>query len=265
MSLNSYKALAVSAISLLTLAGSAQATLFSFASDDDSNAFTFRGTASTGTDFMIRNARDPLQNLVTLKIDDNNLSGPTVALDVGFLASFSVTYQGSVGFAGLQTHTYAVAGSFSFVDRTTGAALLTGTIGAATPAVMTILGNGTSWGSAGSIFGSDSAANVSTAVQWTATPALVTLAANQGFNLSNYGIIGGQASNLPDDFSFTLTALAAATGGAVPINAQTRLPTASWLSEGSFSGTALTGIPTPGAVSLLGLAGLMAMSRRRRD
>jgi len=264
MALNSFK-LAASILSIMTLAGTANASLFSFASDDDSSQFTFRGTAGTGSTFGIVNGRDPTSTPVTLKIDDNNGPLATVSLNVGFRSNFTATFANSVGVAGATTYVYTVTGTFSFVDNATGAALLTGTIGTAQPAAMTILGSSTAWGSSGSIFDSDTAYNFAGAVTWTSTAALATAMMGAGAaNPLNYGIpAAGGTSNTPDDFSFTLTNLNS-NGGPVPITSPGRLPTTAWASEGSFSGSAINGIPSPGALTLVGVAGLLSMSRRRR-
>jgi uncharacterized protein (TIGR03382 family) len=97
---------------------------------------------------------------------------------------------------------------------------------------------------------------------WSATSDFLTYAqSSAGANLVNYGVVGGGSSTTPDDFAFTLTNLNS-NGGGVPINATTRLPSAAFQSEGSFSGTA--NIPTPGAAGLLAAGGLMVLSRRRR-
>lgn len=252
----------IGVVTLLGLVGSAQAALFSFASDDDSSQFTFRGTAGSGSTFTISNGRSPSSTPVTLKIDDNNGALPTVALDVGFIADMTAHWEGSVGVAGSQTHVYSVLGSFSFVNAA-GAPLLTGTFSSPnTPTVMTVLGSMTAWGSSGSIFGSDTVSGFAGAVTWTATADLIALANSQGVNLAQYGIAAGN-SNAPDDFSFTLTSLNAANAN-VPIDSMSRLPTAAWQSEGSFSGSAVNGIPSPGAISLLGVAGLILAGRRQR-
>jgi len=263
MALNSFS-LTASVLSILALAGTANASLFSFASDDDSSQFTFRGTAGSGSTFGIVNGRDPAGTPVTLKIDDNNGALPTISLNVGFRANFTATFANSVGIAGAMTYVYTVSGTFSFVDVNTGAALLTGSIGANNPAALTILGSNTSWGSSGSIFDSDSAYNFAGAVMWTATAGLGTAITNAGANPTNYGIAAaGGTSNTPDDFGFTLTNLNS-NGGPVPITSPGRLPTTAWASEGSFSGSAINGIPSPGALTLVGLAGLIGTSRRRR-
>lgn len=263
MSIVSKRAFIFSALSTLALAGSAHATLFSFASDDDSGAFTFRGTAATGNSFNIRNGSDPASNTVTLRVDDNNGSRPTAQFAVGFRANITAQYQGSVGMMGSQqTHAYSITGTFAFVDRTSGADLLLCTFtSTATPGLLSIGGRDTTWGTGGSALASDSASGVSTAITWTATPAFFTFAAGQSINLADYGVAGSTTAS-GDDFAFTLTALNT-NGGSVPIDSVTRLPSAAFQSEGSMSGTA-SFVPAPSTLGLLGAAGLASLRRRRR-
>lgn len=268
MSLNSFSGLSrtnrvLPILSILTvagLAGSAQAALFSFASDDASNAFTFVGTAGAGNSFTMtqQGARIP----VTLKIDDNNGPLPSVALNVFFEAEFTLGWIGSLGTGNSQTHAYSATGNFRFVDANGGVLLSIATTGQ-NPAGMTIGGTMSNWASAGSLFGSDNADGGT--VAYTTSPALFTLASGAGANLEQYGIFGGaNATSIgTDDFGFSLTFVSAATGGAVPINSTSRLPTGAWRAEGSYSGSA-TWIPAPGTMALVGIAGGLIARRRRR-
>lgn len=250
-------------LSILTaagLTGSAQAALFSFASDDASNAFTFVGTAGAANTFTMtqQGARIP----VTLKIDDNNGPLPTVALNVFFEAEFTLGWIGSLGTGNSQTHAYSATGNFRFVDANGGVLLSIATTGQ-NPAGMTIGGTMSNWASAGSLFGSDNAGGGT--VAYTTTPALFTLASGAGANLEQYGIFGGaNATSIgTDDFGFSLTFVSAATGGPVPIDSTSRLPTGAWRAEGSYSGSA-TWIPAPGTMALVGIAGGLIARRRRR-
>ena len=75
MSLDLYRGVSrtsrvLSITALLGLAGSANAALFSFASDDASSQFTFQGTAAAGNSFSVTHTGNRVP--VTLKIDDNN-------------------------------------------------------------------------------------------------------------------------------------------------------------------------------------------------
>jgi hypothetical protein len=247
------------------LAGSAQATFLSFASDDATNGFTFRGTAGTGTTFNITNANAPsATNQFALKIDDNNGPLPTVSINAGFLANFTATWQGSQAVFGNFAHVYSVVGSFTFTNPANPAQVwLTGTVNnAQTPGILTIPGSANQWGSAGSISGSDVTANFAGTVVYTATQGFINFAQGLGINLASYNITAGSSIS-PDDFAFTLSVINAGPG-AVPINPTTRLPTSAWQSEGSYSGAAPNGIPNPGAVSLLVAGGLIFAGRRRR-
>jgi len=244
---------------MLSLCGSASAATFSFASDDESDAFTFRGTAASGTSFQMLHARNP-RDRVTLKIDDNNGSRPTISLSVGFVANLTLNWVGSVGTGSAQTHAYSVTGSFAFVDVNTGADLLTINLTGQSPAGMAIGGTMSQWGSAGGLFGSDNTGGGS--VSYVTTPAL--FAAAGATNLNDYGIFGGAnaTSTGPDDFGFSLT-FVNASGTNVAIDQTSRLPTSAWNAEGSYSGAARW-VPAPGAIATLGLAGLLLGGRRRR-
>src|ERR1041384_118940 len=72
--------------SALSLATSAQATFFSFASDNNSNSFTFAGTAGAGGSFTINESTRPTG--FNLLIDDNNGSFASVSIPVEFRANF---------------------------------------------------------------------------------------------------------------------------------------------------------------------------------
>lgn len=243
---------------LLSLAGSAQAALFSFASDDASSQFTFLGTAGAGTTFTASASGGGTGVPVTLKIDDNNGALPTVSLNVRMIATFTFAYVSSIGTMNNQTHAYSVVGMFGFVDAA-GAPLLTVNVTTQNPAGLAIGGTMTQWFSAGGLFGSDNAGGGT--VAYTPTAALFTAGTAAGANLNNYGIFNGTSTG-PDDFGFSLT-FVNANNLPVSIDAQTRLPTAAWRAEGSYSGSA-TWIPSPGSAAMIGLAGLLAAGRRRR-
>jgi hypothetical protein len=255
--------LAVSGLCSSAAAGLVGGPLLSFASDNDSDAFTFRGTAAAGNTFSIRNGRDPMANPLMLRIDDRNGSLPTVSMNVGFLADFTATWQGSVGVAGNFAHVYSVLGTFGFVNPANPAQVwLTGTVSnASTPGILTIPGPANQWGSAGSISGSDVTANFAGAVVYTATQALINAAQGLGINLAPYFISPGTSIS-PDDFAFSMSVLTSGPG-AVPISPITRLPTSGWQSEGSYSGATFL-IPAPGALGLLAWGGVVAAGRGRR-
>lgn len=255
--------LSTGVIAAATLAGSAHATFFSFASDNDHTSYTFRGTAGAAGSFTI--TEDGPTSPFTLFVDDNN--GPLAALPVAtrFTANLNATWVASTNiFANVWQHSYSFAGNFQFLDPNTGAAILTITVGPNNRGVFTVPGGQNSWSSAGAILGADSFADVT----YTAFPALVA-ALGGAANAANYGIVipnGISASSTgPDDLGFDLTVLNSGTMGInVGLDPQTHLPTTTWASESSYSGSAIGGIPTPGATALLACAGLMVARRRRK-
>lgn len=255
---------AASMLCVLGLAASAQASLFSFASDSNPSGFTFCGTAGSGGGFTITN--DQQGNIFKLVIDDNNGSLPSFTLDVNFEANMSAAWVATTPIAGPTVlHSYSVTNApggyaFRFRDLSNGQVLLTASLDGGSEGVFSMLGTGTSWSSAGAIRASDTFANV----RYTASQALVDRIVSLGRDPGAYGINVGDSVAL-DDFGFDLTLLGlVGTNGTVSIDAQTRLPTAAWKSEGSFSGSAVNGIPGPASAALIGIAGLI-IARRRRE
>lgn len=253
------------AAAVLVCAGSANATLFSFASDSNDQLTTFLGTAGSGSTFSI-NDRGPA-NRFSLLIDDNN--GPLAAFSrtVRFEADMSATWVASPTIFGTTVqHIYTITNgsqgfAFRFVDPVDGAVLLTASLDTSSQGVFSVPGTATTWSSTGAVLGSDSFANV----RYTATQSLVNKMTIAGFNPTAYGIAAGDSIG-PDDFGFDLTTLfvRGSTNNPVTLDPQTRLPTVGWEAEGSFSGSALNGfIPAPGAMALLGLGGVFAARRRR--
>lgn len=259
---------AAAAAGVVALASaSAHASLFSFASDTNTGP-TFVGTAGgvggTAGAFDIRDSGP--SNQFQLVIDDNNGPAPSAALGVRFEANMRAQWVATTPIAGPTVlHSYSVingplgAFAFRFSDLTTGETLLSASLDGGTQGVFSVVGTNSSWSSAGAIRASDSFA----AVTWTATQALVNKLIGLGVNPETYGIRAG-ASIGPDDFGFDLTALVTDAGGGVAINQNTHAPTTGWHSEGSFSGSAVSGIPSPGSVVLMGMCGLLSIQRRRR-
>lgn len=249
------------ALVIALAAGSAHATLFSFASDVNSNGYTFAGTAGSNGSFNITDFSRP--NTFNLLIDDDNGPNPTISIPVEFRANLTANTGTSTQIVGnLWQHSYRVSGSFGFYD-TMGNALLTVNIDSAAPALFTVPGTQNAWSSTGAVLGADSFANIT----YTATSRLVT-AMGGAATAANYGITldtSGSGSSIgPDDFGFDLTALnGGAIGLAVALDPTTRLPTAAWRSESSFSGSVAGVIPTPASASLLALGALMSLRRRK--
>jgi len=261
MSYRSFRAAGVGVLALAAAAGSARATLFSFASDVNSNAYTFAGTAGVAGTFNITDFSRP--NTFNLLVDDNNGPMPTVSVPVEFRAALVASGGTSTNIGGsLFQHSYRVSGNFGFYDMM-GNPLLTVNIGAGAPGVLSVPGTSSQWSSSGAVLGADSFADVT----YTATQAFVT-ALGGSANAALYGITLGASSSAssvgPDDFSFSLTVInSGAPGVAVNIDAITRAPTTSWRSESSFSGSATGGIPAPGSTALLAVAAGLILRRRR--
>lgn len=267
MSVRPLGALAAFAAGVVVLASSsAHASLFSFASDTNTGP-TFVGTAGgaggTASAFDIRDSGPA--NTFQLVIDDNNGPAPSASVGVRFEANMRAQWVASTPIAGPTVlHSYSVVngplGSFAFrfKDLVSGETLLTASLDGGTQGVFSVVGTNSSWSSAGAIRASDSFATVT----WTATQALVNKLIGLGVNPETYGIRAGSSIG-PDDFAFDLTALVTEAGGSVAINPNTHAPTTGWRSEGSFSGSAVNGVPSPGSLALLGIGGLIATRRRR--
>jgi MYXO-CTERM domain-containing protein len=261
MSIGLRNGLEASVLVISGLAGSAHATLFSFASD---HLPTFTATAASGGSFTIST---PANDKLNLLIDDNNGPHPALTSPVGISANLTATYTSMAGFGSFISYNYAVSGTINFVDQNTNAVLMTISVGGPVPAMMTVPGIATSWSTSGAIIGSD---QFSSNLTYTLTQAGFTefsaAATAAGQNLSSYGITsGGSQLGAPgsNDFGFTLTSLTQPGGAAVTLG-QDHLPSVGWQSESSFSGTTGSFSPAPGAAALLGFAGLR-VSRRRRD
>jgi hypothetical protein len=225
-------------------AGTAHAAFLSFASDTADHAWTFTGN---GANFS--NGTGPNDPLV-LHVDDNNGLLPRLDVSVNFSANVTLSYVASVPLGGgAFSHNYLASGEFTFTDVLSGTTLLTTTF---SNALYTARGGQASWFTTGALQADTNAGGVVNMV-W------------GGASLPGYGLTPGAV--ISHGFGFDLTVVN--TSGAIPYNFQNPgvaldanfLPSATWYSESSFSAGVL---PTPGTVTLLGLAGL-AVARRRRS
>lgn len=235
----SHRALAILAVGVL--AGSSQAALFSFASDNDHTSWTF-----TGGGGLVRDAQDPLDPQILL-VDDHNGPLPAIPFAVEFQANFTIAHLASVPLGGGFIHNYSLNGTFSFVDAA-GNTLLSATV---SNGAFTAIGGANSWYSTSTIQANDNPDGGSVVYTW------------NGSAIPGYDLLPGQ-SNGQDDMAFTLSALNAR-GLDVALDPQTFLPSAEWTSEGSYSGTARNFIPAPGAAMIATLGGLVALRRRRSN
>lgn len=238
---------------IVAAAGAANATLFSFASDNGNHrAFTFQGFGNNVT-------HAPQNDPTVLYYDDNNGPLPQVGLSTRFEAAFTINFLFSVPLGGGNfVHNYALTGNggngpdFGWYDWTTGAPILTAKIERGASA-KTAIGPAFGWGSTATLQGADGQSNGVTYTWHLA-------------DVPAYGLYQGQSIGA-DDFAFTLSWLQTQAGLGVALESNDgspnfKLPSNEWRSEGSFSGSA-NFIPTPGALALVGLAGLTAGRRRR--
>ena len=230
----------MSTLAVLALAGTAHAQFFSIASDSDDMNWALSGD---GGDVFAA------ADVVTLLIDDNNGPLDPLSMDVQFSADISISWVKSSDFGDNFLHVYSAEGSFEFADMDTGDAMFTVSFSGA---VFSSPGSENSWSSVASLLGSDGFTDV-TYESFVSLPA--------------YGIFPGLSVG-PDDFGFDLTVLN--DSGALPYEPgfegveldDMHLPATQWWSEASYSGSA-NFVPTPGALVVLGLGGLVGMRRRR--
>lgn len=229
--------------SVALVAGAAQATTFSFASDNDHTSYTWRGNGA-----LIRNAQDPADPML-LVIDDENGPAPSLTYAVDFRATFQLTPSAPLDLGGGRVlHSYGIvgvpeSGSFGFY-LPSGAPLLLATF---TGGNMSSLGTASAWGTSGGVQATDIAGQVT--YTWF------------GPDMPEYGLFNGASSMGLDDAAFTLTSLNSNGNPGVTLG-DSNLPNAEWFAEGSYSGTARF-VPAPGALGLLGL-GTLVVSRRKR-
>jgi len=237
-------------LSLLTLVGcavSAQASVFSFASDMSDNSWTFLGEHHSDH-YAITDGID-ISDPMTLLIDDNNGVLDPLSFQVDFNTHMDLDYLTSTDLGGgLFLHSYAI----SEVDLgwfTNAGPIMEVSV---TGGILTAVGGQASWGSTATIQASDSFGSVTY---------------TSFINEPDYGMFEGTSVG-NDDFAFTLTALN--TSGSIPYDftnpgvdlGTDMLPVENFYSEGSFSGAAQF-VPAPATALLFAGAGLFGMRKRR--
>lgn len=236
-------------LALAAVAGAANATLFSFASDNNNHTnFTFTGLGN-------QISAAPQKNPTILYADDNNGGGPAIFGETRFVADLRIKFLASVPLGGGNfIHNYELGGGdgpidFGWLDWNTNQPILTAKIRGSGHAE-TAVGPNFGWGSTATLQGADSQEAEVVYTWW-------------GDDVPAYGLYKGESVG-HDDFAFTLTWLQHDGVLGVPLGTDLnfKLPEVPWVSEGSFSGSAHF-VPTPGAVALLGLGGLVAGRRKR--
>lgn len=237
---------AVLAVAGLTTA--ANAGIFSFASDNSDQSWTFTGEFHAGH-FALGDGIDNTDPMTLLIGDANGVLEP-LSYEVDFNMHADVEYVSSTPIGGGKfLHTYAVEDAFAGWFTSTGPVLEM----TFDDSIITVVGDEFSWDSSGSIFGSDSWADV----QYTSY-----------IDEPDYGMYVGDSVG-PQDFAFTLTTIN--TSGVLPydfsspgaaLDPQTMFPTDEIFAEGSYSGSARF-VPTPATATLFLGAGLMGIRRRR--
>ena len=230
-----------SVAAVLVAAGAAQAATISFASDTNPNGPTFNGI-SGGPPILLRDGGlpDP-DGLVTVALlvdaDENGPGLPTVE-EAGFFFDATLTGYSRTMVGTAWRHEWLASGTLMFHHHATGEMLLGVEFA---NALMT------SWSESQFDMG------LSATLQWNA---LVDPAPGP-FD----GTLTEQFGNTRE-FAFTLTNIRAFSelGPRVAVSSEGTFRD-DWASEGSFSATL---VPTPGAMGLLGLGGLLAARRRGR-
>lgn len=223
---------------LMMLAGSAQASFFSFSSDRNTDGPTFSSlsgkSVSDGRPFDVTG-----KVTIDFMYDaDENGPGAATIIPASFEFDATATSYAVTPFAGSFIHSWTLAGTYKFTELTTGTTFFSAAFG---NALMTNFSDSSTLLSlSGSILSNK--------------PADGSLAFATAGALAGVDVSGGQ------DFSFSLSAFrSAANGGRVGVAADGSF-LSQWKSEGSWSAHA---VPAPGALALIGLGGLMLAKRKR--
>lgn len=231
--------------SLALIAGSANAAVFSFATDTAVNHWTFFGGASNG---QITNGIIPGGGL-SLQVDDNGPL-PTLTFATRLQAHYSLSYVGSTPTDnGQYVHNYLVSGQFTFLDTSNGSPLLTTSF---TNGEFAVQGGEHSWNTTASL-NAEVLRGASLSMFW------------NGDSLAGYGL-DHNSSVAAGGLQFALTSIN--TSGKLPYDQsnpgvqldQGMYPAQQWYAEGAYSAT--SNVPAPGSL-VLGMFGLAAARRRR--
>jgi hypothetical protein len=226
-------------LTAFALGAPAHGAIFRVDVDTDHSAWTF-----TGGNMTLGDGSDPMFPL-TLLVDDVDGPLPAIPYWTQLQASFDVAHLSSQpAGGGLFLHRYSINGGFSFIDMD-GNPLLSGSVSGA---ILAALGGPLSWSSAASVLFDEDGPVGSTTLQW--HPGRV-----RGYD-SEPGLYRvADVRFFLADISFQ--------GADVTLDPETYLPTTPWVCESGFRARNLQ-IPAPGAGTLAGACGVLALAPRRR-
>lgn len=214
----------------------AQSALISFAAGSNPNDPTLVSQFDAGSKITSILDRGPtMLNLLTHP-DDGSAS--PVTSPVALLLTFSMTHITSNQIMpGLWAHTFSVSGSFEFRDQVTDDLLYRGTAGES-GGVFVGLGTATKINSGG----------------------IGDFNTTYDIGPAGEAIVGFGGTQLPGDFGFTLTDINNGAGATLIFENGSVVGIEDFFAHSSFSGSF---IPTPGALALAMMSGVMAIRRRR--
>jgi len=228
----------VSVVSALAFAsGSADAALFSFASDRNADGPTFSGLGFNAITDGRPQDTDGVVNTTFLVDRDEDGPNPAQSIPATFEYNAVVTNYQVVPFGGQFVHQFTLDGSFSVLDAGTGAPLLVVNFDNAFLS---------SWSNSQVVLGR------SAQMQNNGD-------ADRGLTFSTAGSLADIEVSQLCSFGFSLSNVRLQNGNRVPVVAG--ILGTPWQAEASFSGSA---IPAPGACALAAVSALI-IGRRRRD
>ncbi|MFA6046187.1 MAG: hypothetical protein WC718_14480 [Phycisphaerales bacterium] len=229
---------------LASLAGTAKADFFSFASDRNGQGPIFQGVGATppaSGGINDASALNPGNRVNTQLLWDADQNGPNPAVVIPayftFQASLSNPAVAPIGGGFLESWT--ATGQYEFRDPANNAVILR-----------------VQFNNAAFVSFSDSQGLLGETATLQSSGAT-----DSGLTFTGFGPLAGRDFSTLRTQSFTLTALRGAQGGRAPIN-QGGFILPGWVSEGSWSASA---VPAPGALALGGLGGLLIFRRERKS
>lgn len=228
---------------LASLAGTAKADFFSFASDRNGQGPIFQGVPVTPPGlggFADAGPLNPGGRVTPNLLWDADQNGPNPAVTFPAYFTFQAGFSNAAitPIAGGFLESWTATGQYEFHDPTTNAVILRVQFNNAAFV---------SFSDAPNLLGETATLQSSGAT-------------DPGLTFTGFGPLAGRDFSGLRTQSFTLTALRGAQGGRAPIS-QGGLILPGWVSEGSYSASA---VPAPGSLVLGGLGGLLMFRRDRK-